>query len=143
MLNGQGSPGFFSSLGQFTKIKLPNGLVGKITTLLIIMVICLSTIAIKINNTWIIILIIIIIPLSCIPIVLKLISFADKNPQAALLEGGQFIMHEQIQLASKKDGIISFNPDKQVFGTDINFSEKDLKQAEKPDQVVDIGVQYE
>src|SRR5664279_1278498 len=30
-----------------------------------------------------------------------LVSFADKNPQAALLEGAEFLLHEQITLGTK------------------------------------------
>ena len=123
MSDGQGFPDVFSSLGKFTKVKLPNGLVGKITMLLVIMVLCLSAIAIRSNDTWIILFIIIIIATSCILIPLRLISFANKNPQAALLEGAEFVMHEQIQLASKTSGSIPFQPDKQVFGTDVKLSE--------------------
>jgi len=64
----------------------------------------------------------------------RLINFANKNPQAALLEGAEFLVHEQIELAAKGIPVIPVSTitttQEFPFKIDKNFE----KAANKPEE---------
>lgn len=131
------SNNFFQNIANFAKVKLPNGFIGKITFLLIVVAILLTILAIKADVLGLYIAVVAIIPILALIAVFKLTSFANKNPHAALLEGAELIMHERIQLASKTNGIIDTQngmPDPAV-----NLKPIDPQIAEQPDDDVNEG----
>jgi hypothetical protein len=84
-----------------SEIKLQGGIFAKASTVLIVTCVCLTSIAISSSDPYIKYGSIAIIFVLTLIVLLKLIDFANKNPQAAILEGAQFLLHEQIQLAAK------------------------------------------
>ncbi|MFA6198128.1 MAG: hypothetical protein WC734_03175 [Patescibacteria group bacterium] len=84
-----------------TGIKLKGGIFTKVCVVIIIVSLCIFGIAIRANNQWMSIGSILLIFIFAIVILWRLINFANKNPQAAILEGAEFLIHEQIQLAAK------------------------------------------
>ncbi len=86
-----------------TGIKLKGGIFTKVCVVIIIVSICLSVIALQANNLWMSVGAILLIFIFSTVVLWRLINFANKNPQAAILEGAEFLIHEQIQLAAKGD----------------------------------------
>ena len=84
-------------------VKLPGGIVGKICLVLIVASICIGTLASFSGNRWIIAGGIVAIFLLTFPMLWRVINFADRNPQAALLEGAEFLIHQRILLGSKSN----------------------------------------
>ncbi|KIC90266.1 hypothetical protein [Flavihumibacter solisilvae] len=62
---------------------------------------CITLIAGLAGNLWISCAAIALIFILTFVILWRLINFANKNPQAAILEGAEFLVHEQIQMAAK------------------------------------------
>jgi hypothetical protein len=101
---------FDKILGHVSKVKLSGGVVGKACTVLIVTAVCLAGLGMTSGNDWIIgggmvgILLIVFVMLW------RLINFADKNPQSALLEGAEFLVHQQMILGTKTNPTILVQP---------------------------------
>jgi hypothetical protein len=99
---GFGLPaGLGEMIGGLAKVKLPGGVVGKVTLALIIICVVIGAVALKAANVWIEAGALGMIFVMAFVILWKLISFADRNPQAALLEGAEFLVHQQIVNVAK------------------------------------------
>ena len=92
---------FEKALQHVSSVKLPGGVVGKVSMVLIVASVCLGGLAAVTRNEWVAGGAIAAIFLLAFPMLWRLISFADRNPQAALLEGAEFLLHQQILLGSK------------------------------------------
>jgi hypothetical protein len=64
----------------------------------------------------------------------RLINFADRNPQAALLEGAEFLVHQQIVHATKTIPSLPFPSLEQVAAEPIEGPSGDQRLAQIPDQ---------
>ena len=84
-----------------SKVKLKGGIFSKASTVLMVVSICILAIALLTRNIWVSCGAIALIFVLTFVILWRLINFANKNPQAAILEGAEFLVHEQIQLAAK------------------------------------------
>lgn len=124
---------FQSLLQNVSKISLPGGMVGKVCKVLIIAAISMAIIAWSVKIIWVSVLAIMLIFILCFVMLWKLISFADKNPQAALLEGAEFLVHEQIKLGTKANPQITLDPANQIEGRPIDLSPKEISEAQQPD----------
>lgn len=94
--------GIDSTLTNISKVTLPGGVVGKVTLGVVIASLCMGAIAVASHNVWLSAGAVVLIFLLAAPMFWRLISFADRHPQAALLEGAQFLAHEQIQQQATK-----------------------------------------
>jgi hypothetical protein len=88
-------------LEGISKVKLRGGVVGKVSVVLISTSICIAIIALKSEKMWISVFGMSLIFVFCSVFLWRLVSFADRNPQAALLEGAEFLVHQQMQLGMK------------------------------------------
>lgn len=55
---------------------------------------------------WVSVLALVLVFTLCFALLWRLVSFADRNPQAALLEGAEFLVHEQIRLGMKSSPVL-------------------------------------
>ena len=94
------------ALQMASGVKLPGGVVGKVCIVLIVASICIGSMAGFSGNMWIVGGGIVAIFLLAFPMLWRLITFADRNPQAALLEGAEFLVHQQILLGTKANPAI-------------------------------------
>jgi hypothetical protein len=73
------------------------------------------------------------VTLICFITIMRLINFANKNPQAAILDGAEFLVHQQIEHAAKGIPKITLSTDisqaKPVSNTD-----ESRKQINMPDE---------
>ena len=121
---------------NISEIKLKGGLFQKACTVIIIVCISILTIALVSKNLYVEIGAIVLIFLFAFILVMRLINFANKNPQAALLEGAQFLVHEQIQLAAKGIGEIPQIQENIVEGNPVIINDETIENAEQPDEQI-------
>ena len=92
---------FDKAIEGLTKVTLRGGVVGKVTFAVVFTSLSIALIAWSVKNIWISAAALAAVFLLALSLLWRLINFADRNPQAALLEGAEFIVHEQIVHASK------------------------------------------
>lgn len=83
------------------RIKFPAGAFGKTCMLVAIFALACALIAWAARNPYVSSLALIIVAAVAFYALKRAFDFADKNPSAAILEGAEFVKHEQIQLAAK------------------------------------------
>ena len=89
-----------------SKVKLRGGVVGKVSIVLICVSVSMAVIAWAASLAWVSVLALILVFTLCFPLLWRLVNFADRNPQAALLEGAEFLVHEQIRLGMKSSPVL-------------------------------------
>lgn len=123
---------FSKLINNVAKVKLGGGIFGKTCTVLIVIAVTFGAIAWIANNLWVCILALVLIAIIAFVLLWRLINFADKNPQAVILEGAEFLVHQQIELAAK--GIPSIpTPVNIIQGTPITITEVLKEASNKPD----------
>ncbi len=117
-----------------SKVKLPGGVVGKVCKVLIIVAVCMAVIAWSVKIVWVSLLSIVFMFILTFFMLWRLINFADRNPKAALLEGAEFLLHEQLlKLGSKQNPEISFDPKKSIESHPVKLKNDELDAVQKPD----------
>jgi len=126
---------FDKVLQRVSGVKLPGGVVGKICVVLIVASVCILGLALVTKNEWISVAAIVAIFLLVFPLLWRLINFADRNPQAALFEGAEFLLHEQILAASKYEPVIPVRVDSLTEERPTELSPDDIAALNQPDDV--------
>lgn len=121
-----------------SRIKLKGGIFSKASTVLIVVSVCILVIALIARNIWVSCGAIGLIFTLTFVILWRLINFANKNPQAAILEGAEFLVHEQIQLAAKGIASIPQSISNLVEETPVITDPKAQEIANKPDVEIEI-----
>jgi len=126
-------------VNNVSKVTLKGGIFAKTCTVLIIVSISMFGISFFAKNIWISGIAIGLIFILTFIVLWRLINFANNNPQAAILEGAQFLVHEQIQLAAK--GIPSLPNSVQFLIEDKPVEIKETLDIEsnKPDEIGEKG----
>ena len=117
-----------------SQIKLKGGIFTKASIVIIIVSLCLFGIAFKTNNIWISCGTIGLIFILAFIILWRLINFANKNPQAAILEGAEFLIHEQIELAAKGISEIPKLSSDMTEDNPVVIDTEQIKLVNKPDE---------
>jgi hypothetical protein len=86
---------------RLSKIHLRGGVVGKITTALMVVCVGMSAIACAVRIWWVALVALGLIFLLCFPLLWRLVTFAERNPYAALFEGAELLAHEKLKLGTK------------------------------------------
>lgn len=128
-------------IGKFfnnaVRVVLKGSVFAKTTITLVFLMVFVGVSIWKINNEYIITGLIILTIFIVLIIVFRLINFANKNPQAAILEGAEFIKHEAIMLAAKDKGAIPDTQQALVEDTPVIIDvtlEKESNETEKEEQ---------
>jgi|SRR6266850_5026110 len=79
------------------KIKLPGGTVGKICLMLIAVSLAFAAMVVSVRVPWVACVGISLLAIVVLVLGLAVVWFAHKHPQAALMEGAEFLQHEQIE----------------------------------------------
>jgi hypothetical protein len=80
--------------------------VSKVARVLICACAAAAAIAWAAHDKWISLIALILMFGLCFPMLWRLINFADKNPQAALFEGAQFLAHEKLVFGTKANPVL-------------------------------------
>ncbi|MHB8365596.1 MAG: hypothetical protein ACYDB0_01070 [Acidithiobacillus sp.] len=126
-------PDIDSTLTNISKVTLPGGVVGKVTLGVIIASLCMGGIALTSHNIWLSAGALTLIFLLAATMFWRLISFADRHPQAALLEGAQFLAHEQMQQATKGQPAFIVEPTDRTQPFAVEGPDANLQIALNPD----------
>jgi hypothetical protein len=87
---------FEKILESIKTIKLTGGIFGKTSLLLIVLCVCVAAVSLKVDVWW--------VPLALMLPLMAIITyalkrcldFAEKNPQAAIMDGAELLVHERI-----------------------------------------------
>lgn len=113
-------PGIDKLIASATRIRFPAGAFGKTCMLVAIFAIACAAIAWAARNPYISGLALVISAVITFYALRRAFDFADKNPSAAILEGTEFVRHEEIRLAAKGEPSLPMS---------------EAIQAEEPEQV--------
>lgn len=127
---------FDRALEGLIKVTLRGGLVGKVTFSVVVVSLAMATIAWSVKNLWLSLGALAAVFLLAFVMLWRLINFADRNPQAALLEGAEFLMHEQIVHATKSNPTLSAEATVQVQPEAIEGQLANPEIADIPDEEV-------
>ena len=127
---------FNSMLDTASKIKLSGGMVGKVCKVLIIVALAMAVIAWSVKLVWVSVLAICLLFVLCLVILWRVISFAIKNPQAAIMEGAEFLLHEQLMLGTKSNPRLLVTDRESIEAHLVILSPSETKMVLKPDETV-------
>lgn len=130
---------FDSAINGLSKVTLRGGVVGKVTFAVSLVSIALAVIAWAASNIWISAAALLMIFVLAFAMLWRLISFADRHPQAALLEGAEFLVHEQIVHATKNLPSILISEIEQTQPEAVEGPAANPELAQIPDQVVEAN----
>ena len=123
---------FGKLIKSVTKVKLNGGIFGKTCTVLMVIAVTFFGIVWIANNIWVCVLAISLVSIMAFILLWRLINFANKNPQAVILEGAEFLIHQQIELAAK--GIPSLPiPVNMTQANPLIITEVNKAQINQPD----------
>lgn len=91
-------------------IKLTGGIFGKTSLLLIVLCICVAAVSLKVDVWWAPLALM--LPLMAIVLyaLKRGLDFAEKNPQAAIMDGAEFLVHERIVHGRKGQNLLPSLP---------------------------------
>lgn len=95
---------FEQLIGSATHLRFPTGAFGKTCMLIAIFTFSCAAIAWSARDPWVSALALMIVAIVTGGTLWRLFNFAENNPSAAILEGAEFIRHEQIRLSAKGHG---------------------------------------
>jgi len=121
----------FRALMRLQSVKLSGGMFGKITSLLLAITICITVICVFSSIWWLSLVLVFPLLLIVFYTLKRCFDFADKNPEAAIMEGAELLIHEKMMFAQKKQAIdpavlpsvFDHQPPENTLGTD---SEPDI-----------------
>ena len=124
-----------SVLEKVSKVKLSGGVVGKVCTTLIIVALSTAVICWSVGQVWVAILALVLLFLLSFVMLWRVISFADKNPQAALLEGAEFLVHQQLAYGSKENPEVDVSDQPRLTEPQIEELPSPEIQSEEDEQI--------
>lgn len=125
---------FDRAIDGLSKVTLRGGVVGKVTFSVVLVSMAIAAVAWVVPNIWISAVSLAMIFTLTFVMLWRLINFADRHPQAALLEGAEFLVHEQIVHATKTLPSLPASQVEQVQPETIEGPAANPEIAEIPDQ---------
>lgn len=122
---------FGKLIKSVSKVKLGGGIFGKTCTVIMVITITFGFISWITGNLWVCVGAMVLIFIMAFVLLWRLINYANKNPQAVILEGAEFLVHQQIELASK--GVPSIPIKDVTTETPLKITEEIKALADKPD----------
>ncbi len=116
-----------------SKITLPGGVVGKVCKTLIVAALAFAAIAWSVKVVWVSVTALVLLFVMSFVILWRLVSFADRNPQAAILEGAEFLMHEQLRLGTKASPQLPVTGTDFVEATTVTLTPEEQRTLQQPD----------
>lgn len=107
---------FEQMLNRVSAVKLTGGLIGRVCTVLIVVVIGFVVLGAKSELWWMAPLSLIAIFSFAFPILWLVLRFAKTNPHAAIFDGAELLQYEQLTHSSKNHPTIIVNPGSKTEG---------------------------
>src|SRR6266542_1707887 len=86
---------------RLSKVRLRGGVVGKVAAVLICFCGAMAAIAATAHLWWVSLICALLLFALCFPLLWRLVTFAERNPYAALFEGAELLAHERLKLGTK------------------------------------------
>lgn len=86
---------------SISKVRLRGGVVGKVSIMIMLVAPSMAAISWSVSSVWISAAALVLVFTLTLVAVLKMIGFARENPQAALYEGAEFLVHERMKMGMK------------------------------------------
>lgn len=115
------------------RVKLPGGIVGKASSVLIAFCAALASIVVAIRSPGIGYAAIAALAVVVLTVIWLLIRFAERHPATAILEGAEYVAYQQIRLAQKDVGDIPPSPDESPVSEPLPLLPADAEAAKSPD----------
>lgn len=125
---------FDKAIEGLSKVTLHGGVVGKVTFALVLISVTLGGIAWTASNLWVSVAALGMVFVLAFTMLWRIINFADSNPQAALLEGAEFLVHQQIVHSAKDLPNIPTPQLEPIEPEAVNLQPADAALAQLPDQ---------
>ena len=94
---------FGISYESISRIRVGRGVAGKLCTIVLVVVFVLGALAFRLNDFYVTIGFGGIIILFAFYVIIRILSFADKHPDVAILEGAEFLIyHGKMSLGTKE-----------------------------------------
>ncbi|MDP2861863.1 MAG: hypothetical protein Q8N95_03630 [Desulfobacterales bacterium] len=122
-----------SILDSVSKIKLSGGVVGKVCTVLICVALAFAIIAWSVTVAWVSAIALGMLFVLCFSILWRIVSFADRNPQAAILDGAEFTILEQLRLGTKAHPQLPSEDCDVIEATPVTLSLEEIDTIQQPD----------
>lgn len=120
---------FEKAIENLKSIKLSGGIFGKTNLLLLVLTVCVSSVAWKIGSWWFALIVLLILMGLIFYAIKRCFDFAMHNPQAAIMDGSEFLVHERIVHGIKNQG--SFLPkDFDIAHPSPEISEAEISAAD-------------
>lgn len=97
---------FDKALESIKSIKLTGGIFGKTNLLLMVLCVSASAVCIKISVWWVALPIMLLVIGLVFYALKRCFDFADSNPQAAIMDGAELLVHERMVHATKGNEIV-------------------------------------
>lgn len=97
---------FDKALESIKAIKLTGGIFGKTTLLLIVLCLCIASVSIKIGTWWFSLTLMLLMIGLAFYTLKRCFDFAERNPQAAIMDGAELLVHERIIHEKKGDELV-------------------------------------
>ena len=95
------------AIENLRSVRLKGGIFGKTTLLLIVLVVCVSAVALKSSLWWLTLALMLPLVGVVVYALKRSFDFASNNPYAAIMDGAELLQHERIVHAVKDIGIIT------------------------------------
>lgn len=118
---------------NLSKVKLKGGVVGKATLAIMVVSLCFAIISWSVHSMLISGIALGLTFIFAFILLWRLISFADRHPQAALLEGAEFLAHAQLQLGSKANPVITVEQSDRTQPEPVEGASANPELAAQPD----------
>ena len=119
---------------SMSRLNLKGGLASKICYVLIFSSLAIAAIAWSVRLVWVSALSLAMIFTLIVIFLWRLINLAEKHPQSALMEGAEFLIHEQLMMGTKQEPAILVSESDMVERAPILLTQAEKKTLEQPDQ---------
>lgn len=89
------------ALERLKSVNFKGGIFGKTTTILVVLCICVSAVCIATRVWWMALVLILPLMAMVFYTLRRCFDFAENHPEAAIMEGAEFLMHEKLHFAQK------------------------------------------
>ena len=129
----------FPDIGKLTesisKVRLRGGVVGKVATVLVTVALAMAIISWSAGSVWIAGAALAFLFILTLVGMLQMISFAKENPQAALYEGAEMLIHERMKMGMKNLPELNSTDEMPTLPSDDVNENKIALKAKEPDQL--------
>ena len=122
-----------SVLQHVSQVRLKGGMVGKICQVLIFVAVAAALISWSVPVVWVAFASLLLLFGLCSMVLWRLLNLAEKNPQAALMEGAEYLIHEQMMIGTKDTPLIPVSPVDVTESAPVILGKDEIKQINQPD----------